>query len=68
MANRLTETSLKLQFKKTPSPVFRKITQYLIKNFNKNFNTSGWLIIVLQNTNVKTGTQITKTNTSKIVL
>ena len=67
MAKRFTETSLKLLFKQTPSPVFRKIKQYLIKNFDENFNTLGWLIIVLQNTNFNTGTQITKTNTSKIV-
>ena len=64
---RFTETSLKLQFKQTPSPVFRKIKQYLIKNFDGNFNTLVWLIIALQNTNFNTGTQTTKTNTSKIV-
>ena len=67
MAKRFNETSLKLLFKQTPSPVFRKIKQYLIKNFDGNFNILGWLIIALQNTNFNTGTQITKTNTSKIV-
>ena len=67
MTNRFTETSLELQFKQTPSPVFRKIKQYLIKNFDGNFNTSAWLIIALQNTNFNTGTQTTKTNASKIV-
>ena len=67
MAKRFTEISLKLLFKQTPSPVFRKIKQHLINNFDGNFNTLGWLIIVLQNTNFNTGTQITKTNTSKIV-
>ena len=67
MAKRFTETSLKLLFKQIPSPVFRKIKQYLIKNFDGNFNKLGWLIIALQNTNFNTGTQITKTNTSKIV-